>query len=149
MLGPTASVFVYPSPLGHVFNIAWPAMIKAYVRALILNGLCYLKGPLEVQHSGTKSMKCILLMSHGQVYISIAGLILGLPAANGGRCNFVTTSFISWAQTHYQPCPHTLLQHKQQPTKIQAHGVRDPDGRTTCYVWMKRHKTNPKAMVSI
>ena len=27
---PTASVFVYLSPLGHVFNIAWQAMIKTY-----------------------------------------------------------------------------------------------------------------------
>ena len=27
---PTASVFVYLSPSGHVFNIAWQAMIKTY-----------------------------------------------------------------------------------------------------------------------
>ena len=27
---PTASVFVYLCPSGHVFNIAWQAMIKTY-----------------------------------------------------------------------------------------------------------------------
>ena len=27
---PTASVFVYLSPSGHVFNKAWQAMIKTY-----------------------------------------------------------------------------------------------------------------------
>ena len=31
---PTASVFVYLSPSGHVFNIAWQAMIKTYIRLL-------------------------------------------------------------------------------------------------------------------
>ena len=30
---PTASVFVYLSPLGHVFNIAWQSMIKTYNQA--------------------------------------------------------------------------------------------------------------------
>ena len=28
---PTASVFVYLSPEGHVFHIAWQAMIKTYI----------------------------------------------------------------------------------------------------------------------
>ena len=32
---PTASVFVYLSPEGHVFNIAWQAMIKTYNMELI------------------------------------------------------------------------------------------------------------------
>ena len=31
---PTASVFVYLSPSGHVFNIAWQAMIKTYSNTL-------------------------------------------------------------------------------------------------------------------
>ena len=31
---PTASVFVYLSPSGHVFNIAWQAMIKTYNKPL-------------------------------------------------------------------------------------------------------------------
>ena len=38
---PTASVFVYLSPSGHVFNIAWQAMIKTYNITHKLNGTHY------------------------------------------------------------------------------------------------------------
>ena len=37
---PTASVFVYLSPSGHVFNIAWQAMIKTYIIAYMYRGDC-------------------------------------------------------------------------------------------------------------
>ena len=38
---PTGSVFVYLNLLGHVFNIAWPAMIKTYIHCFLCDLLSH------------------------------------------------------------------------------------------------------------
>ena len=110
---PTASVFVCLSPSGHVFNIAWRAMIKTYIISL-QNAFSWSTSSYKV------SQEWIWKPHLGQIYddtlitildwtldapwrVTNTGIILWMHQTSERQHFIVKSSLIGWAHTKMIP----------------------------------------------